>query len=48
MDGNGFIDEHFSDKVIICKNYDNLKNKIKKYIDNKDLRSTIVKKCYQK
>lgn len=47
VDNNKFIDEYFSDKVVSYKNYDDLKNKIKNYIDNKNLRASIAEKGYQ-
>lgn len=47
VDNNKFIDEHFSDKGVSYVSYKDLKNKIKKYIDNKDLRYAIAEKGYQ-
>lgn len=47
VDSNKFIDDVFFDKVISYKNYEDLKNKIKKYIDNEDLRAAIAENGYQ-
>ena len=47
VDNNKFIDEYFSDKVISYTSYDDLNNKIKKYIDNENLRASIAEKGYQ-
>ena len=47
VDNNKFINEHFSDKLVTYENYKDLKNKIKKYIDNEDLRYVIAEKGYQ-
>lgn len=47
VDNNNFIDEFFSDKVITYENSKDLKNKIKKYLDNEDSRSSIAEKGYK-
>jgi len=47
VDANKFIDDHFSDKVVSYVSYKDLKNKIKKYIDNENLRASISEKGYQ-
>ena len=47
MDSNKFIDEYFSDKVISYRNYEDLKNKIIKYLFDESFRSIIAEKGYQ-
>lgn len=47
VDDNKFIDGHFSDKVVIYESYEDIKNKIKNYIDNENLRASIAEKGYQ-
>lgn len=47
VDNNKFIDERFSDKVITYENYNDLKNKILKYLSDESSRSIIAEKGYQ-
>ena len=47
VDNNKFIDEYFSDKVVTYTSYKDLNNKIKKYINNENIRASIAEQCYQ-